>query len=147
MRAQQHALEARQLAVELDRRPLTGTVAVSTHRPHDSFDGGGPEKLDTRKGGSESRRDAAARRLQTSDCRVSTSAPITTRINPSVTSTAEWLIASFCSSSVAQRIRRKPKPGNGSIVGAAVRSDSAFIRIGPRLPTKKPETIRKHLSA
>ena len=55
--------------------------------------------------------------------------------------TAELLIVSFCSVSVAQRNRRAPVPGTGSIVGPTV--SSPLIRAGPRLPTKKPTTSRK----
>src|SRR4029079_17349250 len=45
-RVQQHPLEARQLAVDLGRRPLASALTFATHGPHDSLDGGGVEKLD-----------------------------------------------------------------------------------------------------
>jgi len=53
------------------------------------------------------------------------------------------LIVSFCSSSVAPTEPSVPNPGIGSIVEPEV---SDFTRAGPRLPTKKPETIRKQPS-
>jgi hypothetical protein len=46
MRMQKHALETRQLAVELGRRPLPGAITFAAHGTHSSFDGGGVEKLD-----------------------------------------------------------------------------------------------------
>src|SRR3954465_1369537 len=94
VRAQQDALERRQLAVELGRRPLARAVTVSVHRSHSSFDGGGGEKLDPSNEGDVP---------QTGECCVSISTPITTRITPSTMKTAELLIVSSCSSNVAQR--------------------------------------------
>jgi hypothetical protein len=65
--------------------------------------------------------------------------PTAIRMNPTVTNTAELLMLSFCSPSVAQRIRLVPKypksPPTASL--------SPFARAGPRLATKNPSRMTK----
>ena len=127
MRVQQHALEARQLAVELGRRPLPGAITFAAHETHSSFDGGGVEKLDPSDEGMMRIDDHPDQHQDQPEDdengRVVDRLVLLVERGPAQAAVAESAI--------------------GSIVEPAV---SDFTRAGPRLPTKNPETIRKQPS-
>ena len=125
VRVQQHALEARQLAVDLGRRPVAGALTFAAHGPHDSFDGGGVQKLDP----------------QTREWRLSTSTPITTRISPRTMKTAELLIVSFCSS------RRRPAQSPLAEARQGQHRPAGRLGFHPRRAAVSDEEPRDHQEA
>src|SRR5207237_1155200 len=95
MGVEQGALERGQLAVQLQRRPFAGALAISVHASHSCSDAADFQKLAPLI--TENRPN-----LQKIECLPSSSTPIATRMMPRPTRTAEVLIASSCSPRVAQ---------------------------------------------
>src|SRR5580765_3387334 len=117
MAAQEHRLEFGQLAVDLGRDPRAGTfTATRASSHHTKCDEDGGDRLASG---------------QNSECLLSQTTPRRMRTKPSGRKIAALLMASSCSSCVAQRsrreVRRKRPPSSSSPLG----------RTGPRLPKKK----------